>query len=177
MEERANRACRSKENVSVGKRHGRGRSSGWPIYSDASVPAPEPISRKSHQTQGSVITIFCEVDTDHERNIDSSYFRPRNAEEPSQGVDGERWQTPSPSKRTRKVSPIAIRRDLEGKRTEREKRKQEKWEKRLDERRRERDRRLMEDVFTEIPEFGGYTNGMFSHNLFPNYLRRNDRND
>jgi hypothetical protein len=49
---------------------------------------------------------------------------------------------------------------MEGKRAEREKEKQKRWEKIMKNRKVDRDRRFMNDILEEVPGFKFTTNGM-----------------
>jgi hypothetical protein len=64
------------------------------------------------------------------------------------------------NKRTRTTSPRSARRTIEGKRAEREKEKQKRWEKIMKNRKVDRDRRFMNDILEEVPGFKFTTNGM-----------------
>ncbi|KAF8893331.1 hypothetical protein BD779DRAFT_1467705 [Infundibulicybe gibba] len=61
------------------------------------------------------------------------------------------------TKRTRTVSPSAAKRDLEAKRLERERQKNQRREQELNHRREQRNHRFMSEVYAEVPPFDGST--------------------
>jgi hypothetical protein len=66
------------------------------------------------------------------------------------------------SKRTRTTSPHSARRAMVGRRAEREKGKQERWGKIMQNRKMDRDWRFMNDVLENVPQFTPANHGMFS---------------
>jgi len=72
----------------------------------------------------------------------------------------------SASKRTRTTSPGSVRRSMEGKRAEREKGKQERWSRIMANRKVDRDRKFMNGILNDVPEFNfmrGGPNGFDKH--------------
>lgn len=73
------------------------------------------------------------------------------------------------SKRTRTLSPSAAKRDLEAKRLEREKQKRMRRERELAERRQEKMKHFLYEVFAEVPVNGAWR-GLFIHDPSDPYL-------
>jgi hypothetical protein len=76
-----------------------------------------------------------------------------------QGNDERPFGFGTTSKRTRTTSPGIVRRTMEDKRAEREKGKQERWSKIMENRKVDRDRTFMNDIFQDVPGFQSKANG------------------
>jgi hypothetical protein len=83
------------------------------------------------------------------RVIVSSLFNPL-----SRGTDSPMDDDGKQSKRSRRTpSPTSVWRDILEKHLQRERRKKEKWDNKLDEWRKNRYKEFMDEVLAEVPEF------------------------
>ncbi|ESK97057.1 hypothetical protein Moror_6278 [Moniliophthora roreri MCA 2997] len=116
--------------------------------------ATAPTSQILPEAKRKATSLFSSLGRD-----DTDYIRPNDELYPSHNIYYEHTNT-SNSKRARTVSPGAMKRELEAKRGRREWQKHIRREAKIKRRREQWNEQFMREVMAEVPEHGGFTNGM-----------------